>query len=128
MTNALVPPPPVSLPAVTATTGPMLEALTQSLGVERQLLAADDQINHAWSNLPRIISRIPPEHRNETLARMCVAIASGLFDSAINYAWNAAVVELRQKVRRFGMNVIPQIISRPFDEAALLDMKDAELL
>ncbi|MGL5840204.1 MAG: hypothetical protein ACRCY3_17060 [Sphingorhabdus sp.] len=106
----------------------MLDALTTALGVERDVLAADGQIAHAWANLPRLIERIPPEHRNETLARMCVAVASGLFDSAINYAWNAAIVELRQKVRRFGLTVIPQIIGKQFDEAALLDMKDAELL
>jgi hypothetical protein len=106
----------------------MLDALTAALGVERDVLAADGQIAHAWSNLPRLIERIPPEHRNETLARMCVAVASGLFDSAINYAWNAAIVELRQKVRRFGLAVISQIIGKQFDEAALLDMKDAELL
>ncbi|TCP72439.1 hypothetical protein C8J43_101177 [Sphingomonas sp. PP-CE-1G-424] len=59
---------------------------------------------------------------------MCVAVASGLFDSAINYAWNAAIVELRQKVRRFGMAVTSQITGKQFEEAALLDMKDAELL
>lgn len=97
----------------------MLDALTKALGVERQVLAADGQIAHAWTNLPRLLQRIPPEHRNETLARMCVAVASGLFDSAINYAWNAAIVELRQKVRRFGLTVIPQIIGKQFDEAAL---------
>ncbi|WP_082664520.1 hypothetical protein ACNFJ7_05190 [Sphingomonas sp. HT-1] len=106
----------------------MLDALTAALGVDRQVLAVDDQIDHAWGNLPRLLGRIPAEHRNETLARMCVAVASGLFDSAINYAWNAAVVELRQKVRRFGLNVIPQIIGKQFDEAALVDLKDVELL
>lgn len=128
MNHNLVPAPPVTLPAVTTTTGSMLDALTAALGVERQVLAADGQIAHAWSNLPRLLDRIPPEHRNETLARMCVAVATGLFDSAINYAWNAAIVELRQKVRRFGLTVIPQIVGKSFDEAALLDLKDAELL
>jgi hypothetical protein len=128
MNSNLVTVVPVALPAVTATTGPMLDALTAALGVERHVLAADGQIAHAWANLPRLLDRIPAEHRNETLARMCVAVASGLFDSAINYAWNAAIVELRQKVRRFGLAVIPQIIAKQFDEAALLDMKDAELL
>jgi hypothetical protein len=67
---------------------------------------------------PRLLSRIPAEHRSETLAR--IAVATGLFDSAINYAWNAAVIELRSKVRRFGLSVVPQIIGEPFDEAALL--------
>ncbi len=60
--------------------------------------------------------------------RMCVAVASGLFDSAINYAWNAAVVELRDKVRRFGIHIIPQIIDKDFDEKKLQDMQDSELL
>jgi len=106
----------------------MLAALCQALGAPRDVLAADDQIEHAWANLPRLLARIPPQHRNETLVRMCVAVASGLFDSAINYAWNAAIVELREKVRRFGLVVVPQVIGRPFDEAALLDLKDADLL
>jgi len=83
----------------------MLTALTAALGVERSILATDDQIAHVWSNLPRLISRIPPEQRSETLVRMCVAVAAGLLDSAINYAWNAAVIELRDKVRRFGLTV-----------------------
>jgi len=59
---------------------------------------------------------------------MCVAVASGLFDSAINYAWNAAVIELRQKVRSFGLNTVHQFIGKAFDEEQLLDLKDAELL
>lgn len=118
----------VTLPATASMTGPMLTDLTQALGVERAILAGDDQIAHAWTNLPRLLSRVPPEQRSETLVRMCVAVATGLFDSAINYAWNAAIVELRAKVRRFGLTVIPQVTSKSFDETALLDLKDADLL
>ncbi|UGX97376.1 hypothetical protein G6321_00020500 [Bradyrhizobium barranii subsp. barranii] len=118
----------ISLPEVTGITGPMLGSLTAALGVDRNILPGDEQIAHAWANLPRLIGRIPPQHRNETLVRMCVAVASGLFDSAINYAWNAAIVELREKVRRFGLPVVPQVIDRSFDEAALVDLKDADLL
>jgi hypothetical protein len=118
----------VALPSVADFTAPMLAALCDALGAARSTLAADDQIEHAWANLPRLLARIPPQHRNETLVRMCVAVATGLFDSAINYAWNAAIVELREKVRRFGLAVVPQVIGRPFDETALLDLKDADLL
>lgn len=106
----------------------MLTALTQALGVERSILPTDDQISNLWSNLPRLIAKIPPEHRSETIVRMCVAVASGLFDSAINYAWNAAIIELRNKVRRFGLPVIPQILDQDFDEGTLIDLKDVELL
>lgn len=118
----------IALPATSAVTGPMLRSLTQALGVPRNVLAADDQIEHAWNNLPRLLDRIPSEHRSETLVRMCVAVATGLFDSAINYAWNAAVVELRQKVRRFGLAVVPQVTGKSFDDSTLLELKDADLL
>lgn len=119
---------PLTLPSVAGVTGPMLASLTTALGVERSFLASDEQIQHAWTNLPRLLSRIPPEHRSETLVRMCVAVATGLFDSAVNYAWNAAIIELRAKVRRFGLNVIDQVVGKPFDEDALVDLKDIELL
>ena len=44
------------------------------------------------------------------------------------FGWNAAIVELRAKVRRFGLTVVPQVINKPFDEEALLDLRDADLL
>lgn len=118
----------VTLPAINGLTAAMLTSLTDALGVPRTVLAADDQIEHAWANLPRLLERIPPEHRSETLVRMCVAVATGLFDAAVNYAWNAAILELQAKVRRFGLTVIPQIISKSFDEKELVDLKDVELI
>ena len=118
----------VSLPTVANHTSPMLQVLTQALGVSRDILPTDEQIGHAWDNLPRLLSRIPPNLRDEGLIRMCVAVANGLFDSGINYAWTAAIIELRNKVRRFGIHIIPQIIDRDFDENKLLDLKDSELL
>jgi hypothetical protein len=83
---------------------------------------------HVWSNLPRLLSRVPPELQSETLVQMCVAVAAGLLDSAINYAWSAGIIELREKVRWFGLTVVPQITGRPFDEAALLDLRDSARL
>ncbi len=118
----------IALPPTGSMTAPMLSALTSALGVDRSILAGDDQIEHAWNSLPRLLGRIPIEQRSETLVRMCVAVATGLFDSAINYAWNAAIIELRIKVRRFGLTVIPQVTGKDFDEAALLDLQDAHLL
>jgi len=118
----------VTLPAVDGFTAPMLQALTDALGIDRNVLATDAQIKNAWQNLPQLLSSIPPEKRDEGIMRMCVAVASGLFDSAVNYAWNAAVMELREKVRCFGLSVIPQIIDKDFDEKRLVDMQDSELL
>ena len=119
---------PVALPPVAQFTTPMLQALTNALGIRRDVLATDDQIESALQSLPKLLSAIPLKNRDEGIMRMCVAVASGLFDSAVNYAWNAAIVELRMKVRRFGISIIPQIIAKDFDEQALKDMQDSELL
>lgn len=117
------------LPALIKNTSPALSDITQALGVSRDILASDDEIEAAWTNLPRILQKIPPQLRTNELVRMCVAVAAGLFDSAINYIWNAAIIEMREKVKRFGLKVVRQVIEKDaFDEKALLDMKDSELL
>ncbi|UAK72124.1 hypothetical protein [Aeromonas enteropelogenes] len=119
----------VNLPAVMGNTLPVLDQLTNALGVPRDIIASGQEIQSAWNNLPGIMNKIPPALRTEGLARMCVAVAAGLFDSAINYIWNTSVIELREKVKRFGLPVVEQLLSKPnFDEQALLDIKDAELL
>lgn len=118
----------VQLPAVIGDTSMVLEQLTDALSVPRDILANDDEIQLVWQSLPRQLTRIPPERRSDILARMCVAVAAGLFDAGINYIWNAAVLELRNCVREFGLNVVSQIEGKDFDENELLDLRDADLL
>ena len=96
----------VILPEVTDVTASVVEQLTNALGVPREILASDEDINQAWRELPSVLSRIPPHLRDPILARMCVAASVGLLDSAINYAWNAAMIELRNKVRSFGIHIV----------------------
>lgn len=119
----------VKLPQIVESTVPVLDQLTTTLGVPRDLLASSNEIQTAWNNLPNVMNKIPPALRTEGLARMCVAVAAGLFDSAINYVWNSSVIELREKVKRFGLPVVEQLLSKTnFDEQALFDLKDSELL
>lgn len=118
----------VNLPTISNFSAPMLSALTAAMGIDRTVLASDQQIATAWTNLPQLLNEVPPELRDEGLMRMCIAVATGLFDSALNYAWNASILQLRQKVRNFGLGIIPQIIDKDFDEVKLLDLRDSELL
>lgn len=121
--------PIVKFPTVASISGNMLNQLTSVLGVDRSVIASDQQIEHAWSQLPRLIQRIPSHLRDEKIVKACIAVASGLFEAAINYIWNAAIVELRQKVHEFGLNIIPEILdNKSFDEESLEEIKDAELL
>ena len=121
--------PKAALPEVAELSEPLLTEITAAFGLDRDVIADEESIEHAWQQLPRQLSKIPIDLRDERLVRMCVAVASGLFDAAINYVWNATIVELRQKVRRFGLAVIPQLLDdSSFDEGRLLGLKDAELL
>ena len=66
--------PNVALPAVNGFTAPMLQALTDALGINRDVLATDAQIENAWQNLPQLLNSIPPEKRDEGIMRMCVCL------------------------------------------------------
>lgn len=120
------------LPPADSLNASVINAITSSLDVPREIVASEEDIFYAWRDLPRELGNIPPETRDERLgallARMCVAVSVGLFDAAINYAWNAAVLQLQERVRNFGLNVVAQILSKQFDEDKLRDLKDAELL
>ena len=127
--SALVPHPHEPLlPALPATILPSLAALTTALGIPRTVLASDEEIQYAWRDLPRELRDIPVALRGELIARMCVAVSTGLFDGAMNYIWNAAILQLRTKVRNFGLPIVAQIIQADFEEKHLLELQDSRLL
>lgn len=117
-----------SLPALPTTVLPAISKLTQSLGIPREALASDEEIKYAWSDLPRELREIPETLRGELIARMCVAVSTGLFDGAMNYIWNAAILHLRDKIRTFGLVVVAQILQNNFEEKHLLEYQDSRLL
>ena len=118
----------IELPTLPDKTAPLIDALTSALGIPRDVLAPAEEIYYAWRDLPRELIAIPPNLRNELIARMCIAISTGLFDGAINYAWNATILHLRQRVREFGLAVVSQILQRQFEERDLIELQDSELL
>ena len=54
-----------------------ISQLTQALGIPRDLLASDEEIEYAWKDLPRELRNIPITIRGELMARMCVAVSTG---------------------------------------------------
>lgn len=117
------------LPEIVDDSTPSLLEITQALGVSRDIVASNDEISEAWASLPSVMKKIPSELMSKGLARMCIAVAAGLFDSAVNYIWNASVIELRNKIKRFGLNIVSQVsVKKDFDENKLNDLKDSELL
>lgn len=123
-----VSPQDIQLPELPQAVLPAIGQLTEVLGIPRDVLASDEEIAYAWKDLPRELRNIPASIRGELLARMCVAVSTGLFDSAINYSWNASVLQLREKVKNFGLPVVAQILQKDFEERHLLDFQDSQLL
>lgn len=116
------------LPALPETVLPALSALTTAFGIPRTVLAPDEEIEYAWRDLPRELREIPEALRGELIARMCVAVSAGLFDGAMNYIWNAAILQLRTKIRNFGLVIVAQILQKDFEERHLLELQDSQLL
>lgn len=118
----------VQLPAVVPEMSDLLEDLTSAIGVPREVLASDDEIENAWQNLPSVLRKITPELRDGQIAKMCVAVAAGLFDGAINYVWNASISALRGRVSAFGLPAVAFAKGKSFGEKELLELTDAQLL
>ncbi|MGL5799612.1 MAG: hypothetical protein ACRCYN_06050, partial [Plesiomonas sp.] len=95
-----------TLPSLPAAVLPAIEQLVKTLGIPRNALASAEEIEYAWRDLPRELREIPEALRGELIARMCVAVSTGLFDGAMNYIWNAAILHLRDKIRVFGLPVV----------------------
>ena len=118
----------IIFPENTPQTSNTISVIIQALNIPREVLASDEEIAYAWNNLPRELMKIPSESRNELIAKMCIAISCGLFDSAINYIWNSTIIYLRQKISAFGLPFIAQILEKDFSESVLNEMQDSQLL
>ncbi|WP_392558685.1 hypothetical protein [Orbus mooreae] len=118
----------VTLPELPNTILPAIAELTKALGIPRDTLASQDEIQYAWRDLPRELKEIPENLRDNLIARMCVAVSAGLFDGAMNYIWNSAILQLRQKIRNFGLPVVAQIQQNNFEEKQLIELQDSRLL
>ena len=116
------------IPSLPTMVIPAINELIKYLKIPREVLASDEEITYAWQDLPRELKNIPVDLRGELIARMCVAVSAGLFDGAMNYIWNAAIIKLRDKLKNFGLPIIANILEKDFEEKNLLELQDSKLL
>lgn len=118
----------VDLPGLSENVVTFPDDITSALGIPRDALASRDEIEYAWSGIPRELRGVQPNRYTGQLASMCVAVSVGLFDSAINYVWNATILTLRDRVRNFGLPIVGNIKGSTFEEKQLLGLQDSALL
>jgi hypothetical protein len=117
-----------ALPSIIDNTIPSIGEILNSFNLPRDIIASNEEIQYAWNELPREISRIPIELRDGLIARMCVATSVGLFDGAINYIWNAVILNLRLRIQSFGLGYVSQVLNKKFEDDDLYDLMDSELI
>jgi len=62
--KSLVPARTVNLPAATDITTPLVDDLIAALGLPREILASNEDIETAWQQLPGLLNKIPPKLRD----------------------------------------------------------------
>jgi hypothetical protein len=117
-----------NVPTVYDKSEDIITDLIRFVGVPRDLLPPRDRIENALKQLPPLLSSIREDLRDERLAKMCIAIGVGLFDSAINYVWNQTVIEIRKRIIIFGLDVVRQLKSKEYTERDIDNLQDSQLL
>ncbi|RND38039.1 hypothetical protein [Lacticaseibacillus paracasei] len=105
----------------------VVDQLTSALGLPRTLLPENEEITHALQELPRHLNRIPPQLRDQFIAKAVVAASVGLFDGAIVYIWDAVIQQIRHKIEAFGTPMIKTVLNREKD-ATLSELTDSQTL
>lgn len=72
----------------------------------QNVLVSPDERMDVLDNLPRVVNRLKPEIRGNSMyiSKFIAACGAGLFDAALNFLWNETVINLRNKVVRFDMD------------------------
>lgn len=116
------------LPAIFERSEDIITGLTQLVGVPREMLPAKDQIDNVLKQLPSLLADIRQDLRDEKIAKMCIAVGVGLFDSAVNYVWNQTVIEIRKRIITFGLDVVKQLKNKDYTEQDIDGLQDSQLL
>lgn len=72
----------------------------------QNVLVSPEERMDVLDNLPRVVTRLSPKLRNNSMyvSKFIAACGAGLFDAALNFLWNETVINLRSKVVHFDMD------------------------
>jgi hypothetical protein len=116
------------LPSIINGSEDIINGLIKLVEVPRELLPPKEKIENVLLQLPVLLSNIREDLRDERLAKMCIAIGVGLFDSAVNYVWNQTIIEIRKRIITFGLDVVKQLKSKEYTDEDIDNMQDSHLL
>ena len=67
-------------------------------------VSVPERIN-VFKNLYGIVDKIRPEERQQSyyLSKFIAAVATGLFDAALNYLWDETILQIRKRVQQYDL-------------------------
>ena len=86
--------------------GQLMTFLKQHELPSEGILAAVDERIVTLNNVGRVVSRIPNKDRLTAayLSKYVTAVATGLFDAALNYLWDETIIQLRTRVSQYDLS------------------------
>jgi hypothetical protein len=79
----------------------------QGLPTESVLVSLNERVT-VFRNLTDVLSKISNEQkpRSVYISKYIAAVASGLFDAALNYLWDETISELRKRVSQYDISYL----------------------
>ena len=106
-----------------------------SLPTEKIFVAVPERFN-VFKNLEGVIVQIDPQEKLQSLylSKFIAAVASGLFDAALNYLWDETILQIRKRVVQYDLEyfydnaVSGDKRKRLNDESDLVKVDDYDLI
>lgn len=106
-----------------------------NLPTAKIFVSMDERIN-VFRNIESVLAKVSDEHKNRSIyiSKFVAAVASGLFDAALNYLWDETISEIRRRVAQYDLSyfydtaVSPEKRKKLNDEGDLTKIDDSELI
>jgi hypothetical protein len=108
----------------------------QGLPTQSVLVSVNERVT-VFKNIADVLTKITDEQkpRSVYISKFIAAIASGLFDAALNYLWDETIIELRRRVAQYDLSYFyDNAVSNPDNrkklknEDDLIKITDGELI
>ena len=101
------------------------------------VLVVLDERKIVVQNMPGVVKHLTADQKTAAsyVSKFIAAVATGLFDAALNYLWNETIRNLRQKISQFDLDYFfdtaikdPKVRAKYASEADLATLPDWELI
>ena len=108
----------------------------QGLPTQSVLVSVNERVT-VFKNIADVLTKITDEQKSRSvyISKFIAAIASGLFDAALNYLWDETIIELRRRVAQYDLSYFyDNAVSNPENrknlknEDDLIKINDGELI